>query len=134
MLRRLAQPAFVLAGLALGLLVALPVEDVAARCPARGEGYQLCWVQKALLPAVLLVLAGGLLGVVAHRLLMVRVPARRRRRRAVGERRAGRPESREDPPYREDPFLLAATRGVKLGRSDRRRDGWDRLLARLRRR
>jgi hypothetical protein len=126
-----AHAALVLAGTAAGLLLALPVDDVSARCPPRGEGYQLCYLQKGLLPTVLIVLAGLLLGHLVSRQLLVRLPAWRRRVREVGERRVGMEETREEPPYRQDPFLLASTWGVKQGRSERRRFS---LLARLRRR
>jgi hypothetical protein len=126
-----AHVALVLAGIAGGLILALPVGDVADRCPPRGEGYELCYLQKGLLPTVLIVLAGLLAGHLLARLLLVRLPAWRRRVREVGERRVGLEETREDPPYRQDPFLLASTWGIKHGRSERRRFN---LFERLRRR
>ena len=140
MLRRLrpsprtAHALLVLAGLAVALAVTLPVDDVTGRCPARGEGYDFCWVQKALLPSILIVMAGGLLGHWLARLLLVRLPAHRARVREVGERRTGEPETREEPPYARDPFLLASTWGAKEGRSERRRPRFADLLDRVRRR
>jgi hypothetical protein len=127
----LAHGAFVLAGLGLSLLVALPVPDVGDRCPPRGEGYDFCVLQKAWLPVVLLALAGILLGQYLARLALVRLPAWRERRRTVGERRVGAEEARADPPYRRDPFLLAATWGEKKGPNERRRPT---IRERLRRR
>lgn len=136
-LRSAARPAvhvaLVLTGVALGLLLALPIDNVDAKCPPRGEGFEFCYVQKAILPAIFIVLAGGLLGQWLARLVLVRVPAWRRRVRTHGERRAGQPETREEPPYRKDPFLLASTWGVKEGRHERRHPA-SRLLDRVRRR
>lgn len=123
-----------LVGLVLALTLALPVGDVADRCPARGEGYDLCWVQKALAPAILVPLAALFAAQWVASLLLVRLVGRRRRLREVGERRAGAQETREDPPYARDPFLLASTWGVKEGRSERRRFGLGELVSRLRRR
>lgn len=126
-----AHATLLLAGLAAGLLLALPVADVEDRCPPRGEGYDFCVVQKAWLPTLLIVLAGVLLAQVLAKALLVRLPAWRERIREVGERRVGMDETREDPPYSSDPFLLASTWGTKEGRSDRRRPS---ILERLRRR
>jgi hypothetical protein len=123
--------AFLLAGLGLGLLLALPLQDVSGRCPPRGEGYDLCVLQRAWLPMLLLVLAGAFLGQFAARVMLVRMPAWRERLRTVGERRVGEEEAREEPPYSSDPFLLAATWGEKKGPSERRRPS---ILQRLRRR
>jgi len=120
-LLRVAHVMLLLAGVAIGLLLALPVGDVGSRCPPRGEGYALCYLQKALLPTVLLALVGLLAGHALGRLALVRLPAWRRRVREVGERRVSREDPREDPPYRRDPFLLASTWGAKEGRSDSRR-------------
>ena len=135
----LDQLAIVLAGLGFGLMLAFPVPDVEARCPAHGEGYDFCWVQKALLPSVLILLAALFLAQFVARLLLVRIPAWRERVREVGERRVGEDETRPEPPYRSDPFLLAATWGEKKGLTDRRRPStFERVpasvLARLRRR
>lgn len=127
----LDQLAILLIGLGVGMMFAFPLADVEDRCPARGEGYDLCWVQKALLPSVLIVLAALFAAQYVARLLLVRLPARRHRLRTVGERRVGEEETRPDPPYRSDPFLLAATWGEKKGPSDRRRPS---ILERLRRR
>ena len=132
--RSAAHLALILGGLALALVLVLPLADVTDRCPPPGEGYELCRVQKAWVPAVLIVLAGGLGGYLLARTLLVRLPAWRARVRDVGERRVGQEETREDPPYRSDPFLLASTWGVKQGRSDRRRITPSYLWARLRRR
>lgn len=134
----IAQLAILLGGLALGLLLALPVRVSESRCPARGEGYDFCWVQKALSPSILLILASLLLAQFLARVVLVRLPAWRARAREVGERRVGEEETRADPPYRSDPFLLASTWGVKEGRTDRRRprilERAPKLLARLLRR
>jgi hypothetical protein len=133
-----AQLALLVAGVTIGLILALPVQVSERRCPARGEGYDLCWVQKALAPSVLIILASLLLAQFLARLLLVRVPAWRQRVREVGERRVGEQETREEPPYRSDPFLLASTWGAKDGRTERRRprlfERAPELLARLRRR
>ena len=129
-----AHATLILLGLGLGLLIALPVDDVTGRCPARGEGYDLCFVQKALVPSILIVLAGVLLAQWLARMLLVRLPAYVRRVREVGERRVGEPDPREEPPYARDPFLLAATWGAKDGRTDRRAPRLGEWLQRLRRR
>lgn len=134
----LAHLGLLAAGLTTGVLLAVPLGDVEDRCPPRGEGYDFCFVQKAVAPTILIVLAGLLLGQVLARALLVRLPAWRRRVREVGERRVGEEETREDPPYRKDPFLLASTWGAKQGRSERRRprlfERAPKLLARLLRR
>jgi hypothetical protein len=126
--------ALLVLGVGAGLLLALPVDDVTDRCPAKGEGYDFCYVQKALLPSILIVLAGGLLAQWLSSVLLVRLPAYLARVREVGERRVGEPEAREDPPYARDPFLLASTWGAKHGPTERRRPRLADLLARLRRR
>jgi hypothetical protein len=123
-----AQIGIVLLVLAGGLLLAFPLQDVEDRCPARGEGYDFCFVQKALLPSILIVLASLFLAQFVARALLVRLPAWRERVRIIGERRVGEEEARPDPPYRSDPFLLAATWGEKKGPSERRRP---RLMDRL---
>lgn len=133
-LRSAAHVALVLAGVALALVLVLPIADLADRCPPPGEGFELCRVQKAWVPAVLLVLAGALGGHLLARVLLHRLPAWRARMRDVGERRVGAEETREEPPYRSDPFLLASTWGVKKGRSERRRITPSWLWTRLRRR
>jgi hypothetical protein len=134
----LDQLAILLLGLAGGLLLAFPVPNVEKRCPARGEGYDFCWVQKALAPSVLILLASLFLAQFVARALLVRWPAWREHVRTVGERRVGEEETREEPPYRSDPFLLASTWGAKVGRTERRRprlfDRRPKLLARLLRR
>jgi hypothetical protein len=126
--------ALLLAGIGTALLLALPVDDVTDRCPARGEGYDFCYVQKALVPSILIVLAGGLLAQWIAAMTLVRLPAYVERVREVGERRTGEPEAREDPPYARDPFLLASTWGAKHGPTERRHPRLGDLLARLRRR
>ena len=128
-----AHLALLAAGIGLGLLLALPVSDVTQRCPARGEGYDLCWVQKALLPTILVVLAGGMLAQWIAQLTLVRFPLYMDRVREVGERRVGEEETREPPPYAQDPFLLASTWGSKAGRTDRRRPRFAELLAGIQR-
>jgi hypothetical protein len=129
--RAAAHGALLLAGIAVALLVALPVPDPGPRCPPRGEGYGLCALQKAWIPTLLLVIAGLAAGHAAGRLLLVRLPRWRARRAESGERPAEGPDDPEEPPYRSDPFLLASTWGVKAGRADRRRRD---PLRRLRRR
>ena len=133
-LRSAAYVLIVLAGVGLALWLVLPIGNVSDRCPPPGEGYDFCKVQKAWIPAVLLVLAGGLGGHLVARTLLIRLPAWRARERPVAERRVGLEETRTDPPYRSDPFLLAATWGEKHGRSERRRPTLSGVLARLRRR
>lgn len=135
-LGRVAHVALLVAGLGFGLALALvlPGGDVERRCPPRGEGYELCFVQKSVLPTVLLLLGGLLLGHLLARGLLVRLPAWRRRVREVGERREGGEETRAEPPYRSDPFLLASTWGAKEGRTDRRRPRLAAVRGRLRRR
>jgi hypothetical protein len=132
--RSAAHIVLILAGVALALILVLPIAEVRDRCPPPGEGYELCRVQKAWLPALLLVMAGAIGGHLVARTLLVRLPAWRARVRETGERRVGLQETREDPPYRSDPFLLASTWGAKHGRSDRRRLTFSWLWARLRRR
>ena len=132
--RSAAHLGLILAGVALALVLVLPIAEVRDRCPPPGEGYELCRVQKAWLPALLIVFAGGIAGHLVARTLLVRLPAWRARVRETGERRVGLDETREDPPYRSDPFLLASTWGAKEGRSERRRLTLSWLWARLRRR
>ena len=102
-------------------MLAFPVADVEDRCPAHGEGYDFCWVQKSLTPSVLILLAALFLAQFVARLVLVRIPAWRERVRDIGERRVGEEDTRPEPPYRSDPFLLAATWGEKKGPTDRRR-------------
>src|SRR4051794_14948717 len=123
----LAHLVVLLGFLALGLVLALPVPDVTHRCPAPGEGRDLCVLQKSWLPFFLIVFASVCLGQFVARVGLVRVPEWLDRRRAIGERRVGEEEAREDPPYTSDPFLLAATWGQKKGPTERRRPdliGW----------
>lgn len=138
----LAHLAIVLAFLALGLVLALPPEDVTRRCPAPGEGRDWCVLQKSYLPLFLIVFSSLCLGQLAARTALVRFPDWRAHRRAVGERRVEDEDVRDDPPYTSDPFLLAATWGQKKGPTERRRPdplGWvlarrDAVLSRVRRR
>jgi hypothetical protein len=128
--------------LAVGLALALPLPDVTHRCPAPGEGRDLCVLQKSWLPFFLIVFASLCLGQFVARVGLVRIPEWWDRRGLVGERRVGEEEVREDPPYSSDPFLLAATWGQKKGPTERRRPdllAWlvqarDRVRQRLRRR
>lgn len=131
--RSAAHLALVLAGVALALVLVLPIAEVRDRCPPPGEGYELCRVQKAWLPAALIVIAGAVGGHLVAQAALIRLPAWRARVREVGERRGGREETRAEPPYRSDPFLLASTWGAKHGRSERRRLTPSWLWARLRR-
>lgn len=117
------------AGLGIGLLLVLPVDDVHNRCPPAGQGYGWCAVQKAWLPTVLVILGALLVAHLVAVLLLVRVPALWARLRA-GERPVHMTRAQEDPPYDRDPFLLAATWGVKKGREDVRRSLLQRLLRR----
>ena len=117
------------AGLGIGLLLALPVDDVHPRCPPSGQGYGWCAVQKAWLPTIVVILAAIVVAQLLSVLLLVRIPALWERLRG-GERPVRMTRAQEDPPYSKDPFLLAATWGVKKGRSDVPRSRLRRLLRR----
>jgi hypothetical protein len=125
----LAHASLLVAGLGIGLLLALPVDDVHDRCPPSGQGYGWCALQKAWLPTVLIVLGALLAAHLVAALLLVRVPAVWARLRQ-GERPVRMTRAQEEPPYNKDPFLLAATWGVKRGREDVRRSLLQRLLRR----
>jgi hypothetical protein len=125
----LAHLSLLVAGLGVGLLLALPVHDVHNRCPPSGQGYGWCAVQKAWLPTGLVILAALLVAQFVAALLLVRLPVLWRRLRS-GERPVRMTRAQEDPPYNKDPFLLAATWGVKRGRSEPRRGLLRRLLRR----
>ncbi len=93
-----------------GLAVELPVGNVATRCPPRGEGYVLCAIQKAWLPAVLLVILLTGLGY-GLALLVGELPLVGRRWRRGERPRRDRPPHEPSPALRRDPLLLVATWG-----------------------
>lgn len=110
---RIVHAALLALGLALGLVLALPLRETAGRC-APGEGFNGCALQKVWLAALVTVLAPLLAAQMLAAFALVRLPALRRRWRA-GERPVRMTRRQRDPPYRSDPFLLAATWGVKTG-------------------
>jgi hypothetical protein len=110
---RLVHAGLLLAGLLLGLGLALPVREAAGRC-APGDGFNACALQQVWLPAAVTVLA---LLVAAHLVaafVLLTVPALRARWR-VGLRPVRMTRRQKEPPYASDPFLLAASWGVKTG-------------------
>src|SRR4051794_1826581 len=107
--------AFCAAGLAIGLLWALPLEDVTARCPAPGEGLVQCQIQKSVLPAVMEIVGSLLAAHLLFTLAFEHVPRLIRAHRA-GERWSVKLRSRRPAPPRPDAALIAATWGtVKSG-------------------
>lgn len=105
---RIPQLAFLLAGLAAGLLLALPVDLSGAGCPPAGEGRNMCLVQESWAPAlttIALCLAGSWL---LSDLLFVRLPELRRGDRPRKPPRRG--HGREA--IEADEVLRAATWGV----------------------
>lgn len=109
--------AFCLAGLAIGLLWALPLEDVTSRCPAPGEGLVQCQIQKSVLPAVMEVIGCFLAGHFLFTIAFEHLPRLIRAHRA-GERWSVKLRSRRPAPPRPDPVLLAATWGTVEGGED----------------
>jgi hypothetical protein len=99
-----------------GLAWALPLRDVAQRCPKHGEaGYVQCVMQKAWLPSIVEVIGVVVVAFILHQLIFRTLPAVRARWHS-GERLVRMTRSQERPPYESDPVLLAATWGVKTGR------------------
>jgi hypothetical protein len=94
------------AGIALGLLFALPLKNVDDRCPPSGEGLVQCQLQKSVLPAVTIVL-GCMIGALVLFWLVTRgLPGARRWWSAGGRR------PRRDIDVSADPVLLAANWGL----------------------
>jgi len=115
--RRLPFVAFLLAGLAAGLVLALPLDLSGAGCPPAGEGRNMCLVQETWAPAlttVALCLAGACL---LANLLLVRLPERLRGERPRKPPRRG--HGREA--LESDDVLRAATWGVLPPPARRRR-------------
>lgn len=104
-------------GAVIGLVVALPLRDVDSRCPASGEGLGLCVVQKSWAPAALLLLGCIVLAGALWRLVFEKVPVLWEHWRA-GERPVRLTRRQAKPPYRHDPFLLAASAGIRTGESE----------------
>lgn len=101
-----AYGAAALIGSTAGLLLALPFEDVTTRCPPAGEGLVQCQLQKAYLPALMIVLGCLVCCLVLLHVAVVSGPAL--------YRRWSDPELRRTSPPRfdEDPLLRAANRGL----------------------
>jgi hypothetical protein len=75
-IRSVAHGALLLAGLVIGLRLALPIADVGDQCPATGEpGHVSCLAGTAWLPAALKALGTVVLMHVLTNLLLARVPA-----------------------------------------------------------
>ena len=108
---------FLLVGLVVGVLWALPLDDVRGECPPSGEGYGWCAFQKSWAPASVLLLAPVLFASVLATFLLDLVPSFVRHWRA-GERPTRMTRAQEAPPYAEDPFLLGAVWGERTGRAD----------------
>jgi len=113
---RIVHASLIVEGIVLGLILALPVHPRSGSC-LPGDGHVLCMVQKAWLPSILLFLATVLAAHLLSSFLLVRVPVLWRKWHA-GERPTRRPAAQEAPPYSQDPFLLAASWGVKTGRRE----------------
>jgi hypothetical protein len=93
-------------GVLLGLLLALPIDDVMQRCPPEGEGLLQCQLQKAYLPAITIVI-GCMTGCIALlHVMLVRAPA------MYGAWRRGDLRSPPPPRFDDDPLLRAANRGL----------------------
>ena len=110
-----------LAGLAAGLALALPVENVRAKCPPASEGLVNCTLQKSWLPAAMttIVVAGAFVLVLEFAL---RLPALYRMVRS-GEmfgRRRGLPS----PPFKSDQTLVAACWGSTYEEPASLRNPW----------
>lgn len=117
------------AGLVIGLVLALPIPDVTARCPPAHEGLVQCELQKAWLPALVIVLACITGALILFELAVVRGPATWRAWRRGDLLRRPAP-----PPFEQDAVLRAANwgltyedahpeRAIRRGRRWRREDG-----------
>ncbi|PTL56421.1 hypothetical protein C7Y72_15775 [Paraconexibacter algicola] len=106
-------------GVLLGVRWALPLQGVEGRCPPSGEGYGYCYLQKSVLPSVILLLA-PVLGAQLLGSFSTRTAPELRRRWRAGERPTRRTRAQVAPPYAEDPTLLAASWGVRTGADDDR--------------
>lgn len=113
-LHRAAYLMTLVAGVAVGLAAALPLEDVSGQCPPAGEGLIQCEMQKAWLPAAVLGLSCVLLAHLVFVALAVRLPDLVRRWRA-GERPTRRTRRQRSAPFEADPVLLAASWGHRQG-------------------
>lgn len=111
-LRRFGIVLALAAGTAAGLAFALPLDDAAGRCPPAGEGQLLCELQRIWVPAVVTVAFSAMGAVVLLQAVTSGIP--RMIRAAIEHRRNG-PELKPDPPFGEDPVLVAATWGVTYG-------------------
>ncbi|WP_205697449.1 hypothetical protein [Conexibacter sp. SYSU D00693] len=116
--RRWVHVGLLAAGLVVGLLLALPLRDVAELCPPSGEGRGYCAMQKQWAPAVITTLAPMLAAHLVAVLALETLPGLRRRRKA-GERPVRRTRAQRAAPYEEDPVLLAASWGVRAGHEGR---------------
>jgi hypothetical protein len=105
------------AGLVAGVRWALPLQGVQGRCPPSGEGYGYCYLQKSVLPSVILGLAPILGAQVLGTFLTYTAPDLHRRWKA-GERPTRMTSRQAAAPYSEDPVLLAASWGVRTGTED----------------
>jgi hypothetical protein len=101
-----AQVVVAAVGIALGLLLALPLEDVHDRCPPSGEGLVQCQLQKSVLPAVTIVLGCMIGALILFWLVTHGLPNARAWWRAGGRR------PRRDVDVAADPVLLAANWGL----------------------
>ena len=101
-----AQGLVALAGIAVGLLLALPLENVRDRCPPEGEGLIQCQLQKSVLPGVTIVL-GCMIGALILLWLVTRGLPNASAWWANGGRRP-----RRDVDVEADPVLLAANWGL----------------------
>lgn len=113
---RLTRFLLVGAGLVLGAVWALPLPEVSGRCPAAGEGFGWCSLQKAWAPAFLLLVVPPFVLLVVARFLFEWVPDVVARWRA-GLRPVRFTRRQQAPPYASDPFLLGAVWGERTGPS-----------------
>jgi hypothetical protein len=108
--RRVIHIAFLLVGVAIGLRWALPIADVSAHCPPRGEGQVMCTIQKAWLAALVQFAAPIVAAHVLAKLTLDTIPATIRRWRG-GWRPARRVNTPPSERFADDPVLRAAAWG-----------------------
>lgn len=117
-------PTGLLAGLVLGVIVALPIRSAEGRCPEPGgEGRAMCVLQKVWVYEITVVALATLATLFVGNLLIFKLPDFYRRARAGELRREQRPPRPSD-----DPLLLAATWGwtPDAHSRDSRHPGWHR--------
>lgn len=106
-LRSLALSLVLAAGFAFGVSLALPLPDIAGKCPPKGEGLMQCVVNLQVLPSVLRVLIGMAAAMLVYELACGAPGLYRRWRAGEFRRIVG-----ANPPWQQDPILVASVWGA----------------------